>query len=197
MNRVVRSIRVGLLSQRQNIVCQTRLSSQEAVSGIGLRFSEPLNFFMSVINFEIFTLLSANTTEVGQFDLPDKVKVLYEKSPDGLVYGIDENMYLELKEQFPTYFSEYIENDLIWDQTKTAMMIYMQTGEGNFIYELLPAWVFNLKHFRQNLNLENHYECNKSPNKVLIDNKFDSVYEKQDYHTRFYRNKDKHSFKTL
>ena len=80
--------------------------------------------------------LSATTTEVGQFDLPDKVKALYEKSPDGLVYGIDENTYLELKEQFPTYFSDYIENDLIWDQTKTAMMIYMQTGEGN-LYELV------------------------------------------------------------
>ena len=62
--------------------------------------------------------------------MPKDVKKLYEKSSDGLVYGVNEEGYLQLKNDFPAFFEDYIENPYIEDPTKTAMIKYMQTGEG-------------------------------------------------------------------
>ena len=90
------------ISRPRQLVCQTRLAS-EAVNA-----------------------------EVTKFELPPKIQKLYDASSDGLVYGVDQETYLELKARFPMYFQEYIEEDLIWEQTKTAMMKYMITGEGQF-----------------------------------------------------------------
>jgi len=75
-------------------------------------------------------VLEATKAEaITQFELPPKVQALYDASKDGLVYGVDHETYLELKGRFPMYFQEYIEDDIIWDQTKTAMMKFMITGE--------------------------------------------------------------------
>lgn len=70
------------------------------------------------------------SAEIAHQELPKSVQQLYEKSPDGLVYGVNEETYLQLKNDFPAFFKDYIENTYIEDPTKTAMIKYMQTGEG-------------------------------------------------------------------